>query len=129
MADAVKVVTVNTQQDDFVVQASVALEKLMDPAEVQEGDLWTFMDGGGNGTMVISRRRVTTVIHEPPPEEPPAEEPPSEEEPPPEEEPEPARPLNPYDARVLLRTAGADDARRKRAQEIIDRAQDKRGKP
>jgi len=45
------------------------------------------------------------------------------------ERPEPARPLDPHNARVLLRTAGADDARRRRAQEIIDRAQEKRGKP
>lgn len=43
--------------------------------------------------------------------------------------PEPARPLDPQNARVLLRTAGADDSRRRRAQEIIDRAQEKRGKP
>lgn len=45
------------------------------------------------------------------------------------ERPEPARPLDPQNARVLLRTAGADDARRRRAQEIIDRAQERQGKP
>ena len=43
--------------------------------------------------------------------------------------PQPARPHDPPTARVLLRTAGADDARRRRAQEIIDRAQERQGKP
>lgn len=80
MADAFKKVTVHTQQDDFYVTTEVALAKLMDPTEIAEGDLWSFVNNGGEG-LVIVRRRVTTTEYPDPtvPEEPPAEEPPPEE--------------------------------------------------
>lgn len=89
MADPVnptqEIVTIQTE---FNVPTAQVLAQLIDPAQVAEGDLWSFVDAGGVGLVIVRKRVTFTHFDEngdpipDPPAEPPPEEPPAEETPP-----------------------------------------------
>lgn len=72
-----------TRQTEFNVPTQRVLALLLDPDDVAEGDLWTFVDSGGVGLVIVRRRITITQFDEngdPIPDPPP---------PPPDPEPEP----------------------------------------
>jgi hypothetical protein len=50
-----------SQQDEFHVELSKVLEALVDADEVQEGDKWSFVDGGGQ-LIIVRKREVITDL-------------------------------------------------------------------
>lgn len=56
--------SVQTEQSEFRIKTRKVLTALLDDADVQEGDCWSFVDGGNDGLIIVRKRSTSQEFTE-----------------------------------------------------------------